>query len=248
VLVLAVLFLLAFQYGLVREEDLGVLSSSLPSSSVRGGASNTVDNIKATSGTNDACPQASHLAKPIVLDFKEIKATDNQRLNDVKGFTEPSYEQIEFFTMAHEQDVIGWRRFMEGMVCVGMRRIQSCFSEVGISNREMTSWSCGLITKLLEATHGQWLYRCVQTHDTISGTNATMRKEQLQREIERQLDMDIGEDWEREDRYLAEVNLEDLESTSGANQEYWLLAIRTAREASRLRQIQQTQHHSGTNT
>ena len=93
VLVLAVLFLLAFQYGLVREEDLGVLSSSLPSSSVRGGASNTVDNIKATSGTSDACPQASHLAKPIVLDFKEIKATDNQRLNDVKGFTEPSYEQ-----------------------------------------------------------------------------------------------------------------------------------------------------------
>jgi hypothetical protein len=66
---------------------------TLPSSSVRGGASNTVDNIKATSGTNDACPQASHLAKPIVLDFKEIKATDNQRLNDVKGFTEPSYER-----------------------------------------------------------------------------------------------------------------------------------------------------------
>ena len=60
--------------------------------------------------------------------------------------------------------------------------------------------------------------------------------------------MDIGEDWEREDRYLAEVNLEDLENTSGANQEYWLLAIHTAREASRLRQIQQTQHHSGTNT
>jgi hypothetical protein len=53
----------------------------------------TVDIIKATSWTNDACPQASHLAKPIVLDFKEIKATDNQRLNDVKGFTEPSYEQ-----------------------------------------------------------------------------------------------------------------------------------------------------------
>ena len=134
---------------------------------------------------------------------------------------------------------------MEGMVCLGMRRIQSSFSEVGISNKETTRWSCGLITKLLE---GQWLYRCVQTHDTISGTNATMRKEQLQREIERQQDMDIGEDWEREDRYLAEVNLEDLECTSGANQEYWLLAIRTAREASKLRQIQQNTEHSGTNT
>ena len=81
-LVLAVSFLLAFQYGLVRDEDLGALLSSLPSSA-----------SEATSGTSDACPQASHLAKPIVLDFKEIKATDNQRLNDVKGFTEPSYEQ-----------------------------------------------------------------------------------------------------------------------------------------------------------
>ena len=49
--------------------------------------------------------------------------------------------------------------------------------------------------------------------------------------------MGIGEDWEREDRYLADVNLEDLEYTSGNNQEYWLLAIRTAREATRLRRL-----------
>jgi hypothetical protein len=44
------------------------------------------------------------------------------------------------------------------------------------------------------------------------------------------------------------VNLEDLESTSGANQEYWLLAIRMAREDSRLRCIQQTTHRNLTNT
>jgi hypothetical protein len=47
--------------------------------------------------------------------------------------------------MAQEQDVIGWRRFMEGMVCLGIRRIQaSSFSETGISNLETTRWSCGL--------------------------------------------------------------------------------------------------------
>jgi hypothetical protein len=49
--------------------------------------------------------------------------------------------------------------------------------------------------------------------------------------------MGIGDDWEREDRYLAKMNLEDLEYTSGNNQEYWLLAIRTAREAARLRRL-----------
>jgi hypothetical protein len=35
-----------------------------------------------------------------------------------------------------------------------------------------------------------------------------------------------------EDQYLAEVNLEDLESTTGERQEYWLVAICAAREAS----------------
>jgi hypothetical protein len=34
-----------------------------------------------------------------------------------------------------------------------------------------------------------------------------------------------------EDLYLAEVNLEDLESSSGEQQEYWLVAIRAAQEA-----------------
>ena len=83
----------------------------------------------------------------------------------------------------------------------------------------------------------------------MSGLLATVRKVKLQAEIERQQDMGIREDWEQEDCYLAEVNLEDLESTSGVNQQYWLLAIHTAREARRLRGIQQTsqiqQTHSG---
>ena len=146
----------------------------------------------------------------------------------------------DFKDMAIEQDTIGWRRFMEGMVSRSMRRIQSCYSELeGWEVVTPETWTRGLIIKLLEATHGQWLYRCVQIHDNVAGTLVTARKEQLQVEIEQQQDMGIGEDWEREDQYLAEVNLEDLESTSGTNQEYWLLAIRTAREAQRLRQIQQ---------
>jgi hypothetical protein len=35
----------------------------------------------------------------------------------------------------------------------------------------------------------------------------------------------------KEDQYLAEVNLEDLETSSGERQEYWLVAIRAAQEA-----------------
>ena len=42
-----------------------------------------------------------------------------------------------------------------------------------------------------------------------------------------------------EDKYLLEVNLEDLETTNGEGQEYWLLAIRAAREACRLRRTRE---------
>ncbi len=52
---------------------------------------------------------------------------------------------------------------------------------------------------------------------------------------------DVGwEDLVEEDQYLVEVNLEDLEHTSGKRQEYWLVAIQVAWEASRLQGLLQT--------
>jgi hypothetical protein len=41
-----------------------------------------------------------------------------------------------------------------------------------------------LIMKLLKVTQGQWLYRNIQVHDKVSGTLATLRKEEIQMEIE----------------------------------------------------------------
>ena len=94
----------------------------------------------------------------------------------------------------------------------------------------MDKWSRGLVVKLLETTHGQWLYPNVQVHDSMMGVNATLRKEELQSLIEDQLE--LGEEGlEEEDKYLLEINLDDLTTTSGETQTYWLLAIRAAREA-----------------
>jgi hypothetical protein len=67
-------------------------------------------------------------------------------------------------------------------------------------------------------------------------------EEELQKEIEAWQEMGyhglLGEDL-----YLAEVNLEDLESTSGERQEYWLVVIRAAREAGLL--LGAAQQHTG---
>ncbi len=85
-------------------------------------------------------------------------------------------------------------------------------------------WARGLIRKLLEATHGQWIYWNIQIHDSVAGTQATLRKEAIQEEIEEQ--MELGEaGLLEEDRWMLEVNLGDLETTGGEQEEYWLLAI-----------------------
>ena len=91
-------------------------------------------------------------------------------------------------------------------------------------------WTTGVVIELLEPTHSQWLYHCVQVHDKVQGTLATQHKEELQREIEAQQDQGFGNLLE-EDQFLAEVNLEDLENTSVERQEYWLVAMRAAWEA-----------------
>ncbi len=123
---------------------------------------------------------------------------------------------------------------MEGMIPKEIRNIQETYMSVAGETTSLTNWSTGLIVKLLEVVHGQWLYRCVQIHDKTRGTLATTKKEELQSEIEAQMEQGWS-DLLEEDQYLAEVNLEDLEHSSGEKQQYWLLEIRAAREASRLR-------------
>ena len=79
------------------------------------------------------------------------------------------------------------------------------------------------------------------------GVNATLRKEELQRLIEDQLELG-GEGLEEADKYLLEINLEDLATTSGETQSYWLLAIRAARAARILRGNENTINATGTTT
>jgi hypothetical protein len=100
-------------------------------------------------------------------------------------------------------------------------------------------WAKGLVLKLLEATYGQWIYTNVQIHDSIAGTQATLRKDEIQQEIEGQMELGKAGLLE-EDHCMVEVNLRDMETTSGEWEEYWLLAIRAAWEAAFLTR-QQTQ-------
>ena len=106
--------------------------------------------------------------------------------------------------------------------------------QVSGSRMSIDGWMMGLIIKLLEITHGKWLYCNVMVHDSTPGTLITKIKEEIKLEIERHQELG-SEGLLEEDTFLAEVCLEDLESMNGNRQEYWLLAIKLARKAKVIR-------------
>ena len=135
-----------------------------------------------------------------------------------------------FSALVRSQDEIGRQRLLEGMVLVEIATLQQHHLQVSGSRMSIGGWVTGLIIKILEITHGQWMYRNVMVHYSTTGTLRTNRKEEIKLEIERQKDLGSEGMLEKE-KFLAEVRLEDLESTNGDKQEYWLLAIKLARKA-----------------
>ncbi len=138
-----------------------------------------------------------------------------------------------FQLMAWDQDAIGWWRFMEEMICTWMHWIQSLHHYREGTHLSPKRWARSLIVKLLEATHGQWIYRNIQIHNLVAGTQATLWKEEIQREIEKQMELGMGGLLE-EDHWMMEVILEDMVYTLGEQEEYWLVAVKAAWEAAAL--------------
>ncbi len=61
----------------------------------------------------------------------------------------------QFQAFGQSQDVIGWQRFLEGMISKKLVVLQRQFHAVNGSWMSLDKWSSGLITRLLEITHGQ---------------------------------------------------------------------------------------------
>ena len=163
------------------------------------------------------------------------KGRGGTTMGEIVGLEQGKYRQL-----ARSMDIIGWRRFMEGMIPKEVIEIQKVATMESKHSVSLRKWSIGLVTRLLEVTHGQWLYRNVKVHDSIAGDLASRRKEEIKKALLDQ--MELGrEGLAEEDWYLLEINLNDLESSSGEDQAYWLLALKAARAAAELRSEGQRQ-------
>ena len=137
-------------------------------------------------------------------------------------------------TFTKSQDVIGWDGFAMGMVSHTLISLYSAISHTS-SLAASAMWRIsGLITHLLQVTHTQWIYRCVLVRDRTTGSLISAHKQDLLNKIEYQLSLG-PEGLDEQDQFLLECNFDDLTTTAGEGQEYWLLTISTARAASHLR-------------
>ena len=148
--------------------------------------------------------------------------------------------------LSRSQDIIGWDLFMMGSLLTRMAIVQSAHLLQHHNTQPASKWISGLITQLLQIAHSQWIYQCVLVHDRTTGTLVSAHKEELMKEIAYQLKMGKG-GLAEEDKFLLECNFDELATTNGEQQEYWILAIQAAREVQHLRAqegeaVQQSRH------
>jgi len=118
----------------------------------------------------------------------------------------------EYKRLGRRQDRIGWRRFLEGMIVSDFKALQSRFLVQHELRDNGEKWARCLVVKLLECTHGQWLYRNVVVHDRTAGLLQAKRKADIRGEIIQQLEMG-GDTLREEDQYLLEINFGNVESS-----------------------------------
>ena len=74
------------------------------------------------------------------------------------------HEDDDLLTYAREHDKLGWQNFLEGRVSTSLFVIQEeWLREIG-SSRTITTWSGQFVTRLIEITHRQWVYRNAKIH------------------------------------------------------------------------------------
>jgi hypothetical protein len=143
------------------------------------------------------------------------------------GMTSPTMIEI-----AKEFDKIGWTDTLHGRLPRALHRFQNVYC-INVNSRSTgTDWMRALVGKLLTISHTQWLYRNFSLHNKVNGHLRLTHQTEVLEEIAR-LSTTKPEDIPEESRFLLEVEMVRLDSTSLAYQEYWITAMTAAHSAGR---------------
>ena len=133
---------------------------------------------------------------------------------------------------ARETDFLGWPNFMEAKVSIRLFDIQEEWLRELASTRTITSWTRGFLTKLLDITHQQWLYRNARLHIRhVEGLTLT-EHDHILGKVQSLIHTDPMA-LLPEHRDLLLVDYEELGQGSSVDRQYWIANIESALKAKR---------------
>ena len=132
--------------------------------------------------------------------------------------------------IAESQDKIGWRRFTEGCISKEFHKRQTVFLQMTNNRLNGKDWTKQLISRLLQITHSQWIYRNITLHDRTNGYLRNKTAEDLAEEIHRLAELQ-PEDVPADCIFLLEVDSGKLTKEHVETQAYWVVAMKAARKA-----------------
>ena len=132
--------------------------------------------------------------------------------------------------IAESQDKIGWRRFTEGCISKQFQTRQPFFLQMTNNRLNGTDWTKQLISRILQITHSQWIYRNILLHDKSKGYLRNKTAEELAENIHRLAELQ-PEDVPTESKFLLEIDSGKLIKEHVETQAYWVIAVKAARKA-----------------
>jgi hypothetical protein len=104
-------------------------------------------------------------------------------MHDDKPFSQLGYMSEKMRVLTESQDKIGWQNFMEGYISAQFYNIQRFHLLMSGGYLNGSDWTKQFISKNLQITHSQWIYRNISLHDKQQGYLPHKRLEDLLQEI-----------------------------------------------------------------
>jgi hypothetical protein len=86
-----------------------------------------------------------------------------------KPLAEMGFMSPQFKALAISQDIMGWRELTEGHISTHFYAIQSFHLAMSSSYLNGEDWTKQFISKILQITHSQWIFRNIFFHDRKNG-------------------------------------------------------------------------------
>ena len=150
-----------------------------------------------------------------------------------KPLSEMGFMSPQFKALAASQDLIGWREFTEGHISTHFHAIQSFHLSMSSSFLNGEDWVKQFISKLLQITHAQWIFRNILLHDKTRGYLRNKKAGEILQIINEFSEV-TPEEIPEDSRFLLEINFTDLVKSNLEHQTYWTLAMDAAVKAQEL--------------